>query len=176
MRRGIVILSVVLLVLAGIGIAVGAYHAGESHGVAEQVQQIQTTAPDGTEVVRVVAPAYGYGYGWHGGFFPFGLILFPLFIIGTILLVKAIAWRTGPWRHGWGPGGGWSNGPGGPGGWGGPGPGGPPGSREEFRERVESWHRQMHEEGGDAPPPAAGAGTATATAPGGGSETPPPPA
>jgi hypothetical protein len=156
MRRGIVILSVVLLVLAGVGIAVGAYHAGESHGVAEQVQQIQTTAPDGTEVVRVVAPAYGYGYGWHGGFFPFGLLVFPLFIIGTILLVRAIVWRTGPWRHGWGPGG-WG-GPGG--GWGGPGGGGPPGSREEFRERVESWHRQMHEEegvgstsgGAEAPP------------------------
>jgi hypothetical protein len=167
MRRGIVILSVVLLVLAGVGIAVGAYHAGESHGVAEQIQQIETTTPDGAEVVRVVAPAYGYGYGWHGGFFPFGILIFPLFIIGTILLVRAIAWRTGPWRSGGGGPGGWG-GPGG--GWGGPGAGGPPGSHEEFRKRVEGWHRQMHEEsgGGDSP----GGGDAGAAAP----ETPPTPA
>lgn len=134
MRRGTMIAAVVLIALAGVGIGVGAYNAGQARGLEEQVQTIETTAPDGTEVVRVVGPGAGYGYGgWHGGhggFFPFGFLLFPLFVIGTILLVRSFMWRGGGW---------------GPGGRGGPaGPGGP---REEWRSRAEAWHREMHESG-----------------------------
>jgi hypothetical protein len=137
MRRGLVILAVVLIALAGVGVAVGAYHAGETHGLAQQIQTLPTTTSDGTQAVRVVDPAYGYGYGWHGGFFPFGLFVFPLFIIGIILLVRALVWRPGPWR-GWGPGG--------PGGYGG-GPGGHGGPRDEWMNKAEAWHREMHERG-----------------------------
>lgn len=130
MRRGLVIVGVVFVVLAAIGIGVGAYHAGEAHGVA---REIASTA-DGTQVVHVVD---GDGYGWgHRGFFPFGLLLFPLFVIGTVLLVRAALWRGGgPWRNGWGPGG--------------PAPGGPgfgrAGARAEWFARAEAWHRSMHE-------------------------------
>jgi hypothetical protein len=153
MRRGTVILAAVLIVLAGIGIAVGAYNAGEAHGVAQQIQTLESTAPSGSEVVRVVGPDYLHGYahgGWgpgHGGFFPFGLLIFPLFVIGVILLVRSLAWRGG----GWGPGRGWGpSGEGhGPGGWGRGGPG------EEWRSRAEAWHREMHESGDRASEPEA---------------------
>jgi hypothetical protein len=144
MRRGTVILAAALIALAGVGIAVGAYNAGEAHGVAQQIQTLETTATDGSDVVRVVGPGYGFGYGgWgHGGFFPFGFLLFPLFVIGVILLVRALVWRGG----GWGPGRGW--GPhDGPGGW---EPGGP---RDEWRSRAEAWHREMHESGESASRP-----------------------
>ena len=113
MRRGTMIAAVVLIALAGVGIGVGAYNAGQARGLEEQVQTIETTAPDGTEVVRVVGPGPGYGYGgWHGGhggFFPFGFLLFPLFVIGTILLVRSFMWRGGGWgprrpRRTWGTG------------------------------------------------------------------------
>lgn len=144
MRRGTVIVAVALIVLAGIGIGVGAYNAGEAHGVAQQMQTLESTAPGGSEVVRVVDPGYGHGDGYggwgpgHGGFFPFGFLILPLFVIGVILLVRALAWRGGGWGpgRGWGPGGGH-----GPSGWG----HGPPG--EEWRSRAEAWHREMHETG-----------------------------
>ena len=63
MRRGTMILAAALIVLAGVGIAVGAYNAGEAHGVAQQIQTLETTAPDGSDVVRVVGPGYGFGTG-----------------------------------------------------------------------------------------------------------------
>jgi hypothetical protein len=140
MRRGLVALSVALIVLAGIGLAAGAYHAGENHGIA---QQIDTTAGS-TEVVRVVGDGYGWG---HGGFFPFGFFVFPLFIIGTILLVRALLWRRGHWG---GPGGGWGH----------HGPGGPGGPREDWMTRAEAWHRSQHAEAGDHPTSDAGGGGA----------------
>jgi hypothetical protein len=138
MRRGIVIVGVVFVVLAAIGIGVGAYHAGEAHGVA---QQVGTTA-DGAAVVHVVD---GDGYGWgHAGFFPFGLLLFPLLIVGTVLLVRAALWPgRGPWRS-WGPGGGF-NGPDGPG-------FGSGGGRDAWLARAEAWHRSMHATEGPSAP------------------------
>jgi hypothetical protein len=134
MRRGIVIVGVLFVILAAIGIGVGVYHAGEARGVA---QQIATTA-DGAQVVHVVD---GDGYGWgRGGFFPFGLVLVPLFVVGTVLLVRAALWRGGgPWRGGWGPGGPGPNGPD----W----PGFGSGGREAWLARAEAWHRSMHEGG-----------------------------
>ena len=80
MRRGTMILAAALIVLAGVGIAVGAYNAGEAHGVAQQIQTLETTAPDGSDVVRVVGPGYGFGYGgWgHGGVLPLRVPALPL--------------------------------------------------------------------------------------------------
>ena len=79
MRRGYAIVLAVFLLLAGIAIGVGAYHAGVVHGVA--------TSATG-QVVHVVGPAYGYG----AGFFPFGLFLFPLFLFGLIFLLRGAFW------------------------------------------------------------------------------------
>jgi hypothetical protein len=89
MRRGLWIGVVLLLVAAGILIGVGAYHAGETHGIAE--------AGRASEVVRVV--------GYHG--FPFGIIVFPLVIFGIFAIAGA---RRRRWA---------AMGPGGPGPWGG---------------------------------------------------------
>jgi hypothetical protein len=133
------IVGVVFVVLAAIGVGVAAYQAGEAHGLGRQIAE----TADGTQVVHVVD---GDGDRWgHAGFFPFGFLLFPLFVIGTVLLVRAVFWRGGgPWRGGWEPGG---FGPGGSesrgfgsGFW-------PGGTRDEWLAKAEAWHRSMHEEG-----------------------------
>jgi hypothetical protein len=113
MRRGMGIGLVILLVLAGIGIGVAAYNTGLSQGLEESGRAV--------EVVRVVG---------HGGF-PFGLILFPLFIIGFFALMRGMFWRR------WG-------GPGHEGHW------GPGGKGAAFEE----WHRRQHEDRttGGSPP------------------------
>lgn len=94
MRRGWGVLLAVVLILAGIAIGLGAYHAGVSHGLAQSGRA--------TEVVRVVGPR---------GFFPFGLFIFPLLFLGVFLLVR---WSFGP--RGWHS----HEGRWGPGPWGGP--------------------------------------------------------
>ena len=125
MRRGIVIGLVLLGILAAVGIGVGAYNLGVSQGVSHELVR----SGENVDVVRVVGRGYGHGYGYGYGFFPFGLILFPLLVIGILLLARGVFWRGG-----WG-------GPGyGPRGWGGPGPwgqGGPP--------AFDEWHRRQHE-------------------------------
>jgi hypothetical protein len=132
MRRTMVIGLVVLAILAAVGIGVGAYNAGVSEGLQQSGQ--------GAQVVRVVGPGYGPGF----GFFPFGLILFPLFVIGIAVLVRGAFWR-GRW-----------GGPGsGPGGYGRPGPWGPGGP-----QRFEEWHRRQHEQSTDQ---ASGRGEPTGT-------------
>ncbi len=110
MRRGMVIGVVLLAILAMVGIGFGAYNAGLSSGL-EQT---------GAEVVRVDDHRDGFL------FFPFGFLLFPLFLFGIFFLLKAAFWR-----------GHWHGGP--PGFWG----GGPHG--------VEEWHRRLHEEGTERP-------------------------
>jgi hypothetical protein len=92
MRRGIGIAVLLLVILGGIAIGVGAYNAGVSHGLAE-------AATDG-QVVRVVGPGYG--------FFPFGLFLFPLFFFGIFALAR-LSWgrRWGGHGHGFSSGGPW---------------------------------------------------------------------
>ena len=141
MRRGTIVLAAALIALAGIGIGVGAYNAGQRDGLDQQIETIETTTADGTEVVQVVGPADldDRGFRGHGGFFPFGFLLFPLFFIGIVVLVGTLI-RGGPGRH-------W-RGPGGPGAWG-------PGSEEGWRSRAESWHRELHdrETGSREPPP-----------------------
>jgi hypothetical protein len=100
MRRGFGIAALVLVILAGVAIGVGAYHAGVTHGLAE--------AATGGQIVRVVGPGYGYGY----GFFPFGIFLFPLFFFLVFGLMRAAFWGRrwgghdhphkghGPWGEG----------------------------------------------------------------------------
>jgi hypothetical protein len=120
---------VLLAVLAAVGIGVGAYNLGVSEGVSRELVR----SGDNVEVVRVVGRGWGYGPGF--GFFPFGLILFPLLVFGIFLLARGVLWRGrwgGPW---YGP----RNG--GPGPW---GPGGP--------TAFDEWHRRQHEQAGEQPP------------------------
>src|SRR4051812_26976201 len=106
MRRGLWIGVALLAVAAGILIGVGSYHAGVNHGIEQ--------AGDAGRIVRV--------YGWGGGGFPFGFLLFPLVIFGIIAIASGARRRR------------WAAMGGGPGwggqGWGGHGPGsgnfGPP--------------------------------------------------
>jgi hypothetical protein len=127
MRRWFGVGVALLLVLAGVAIGIGAYHAGYNHGLVNSghVREV------------VVGPGYGPRYG-----FPFGFLFFPLFFIGLFLLIRGAFWRRrwayggGTEHHHMGPGP-WGKGPGGPGG---PRDPGGPGMFEE-------WHRRQHGEG-----------------------------
>src|SRR5437773_366291 len=100
MRRWMWIGVSLLVILGGILIGVGAYHAGVTHGLEQTGRAV--------EVVRV---------GPRDGYFPFGLFLFPLFFIGLFLLIRGAFWsrrwagwdahhHENPWGHGpWGHGG-----------------------------------------------------------------------
>jgi hypothetical protein len=119
MRRAFWIGVLLLVILAGIGIGVGAYHAGFNQGLEDSGRAV--------EVVRVV----GHGYG-----FPFGLFLFPLFLIGIFLLIRGASWRRR---------------------WGGPGPGGwGPGPWKGGGHPFEEWHRRLHEQGSSDHPESGG--------------------
>jgi len=54
MRRGVVIAAVIVTILAGTGIGVGAYRAGKDAGITQGIEQVQTAQGTGQEV-RVVA-------------------------------------------------------------------------------------------------------------------------
>jgi hypothetical protein len=144
MRRGWPIVATILGVLLLVGVGVAAYNAGVDAGVRQ-----------GAEAGQVVEVVDGHGYyGWHGGFFPFGFLFFPLFILGIFLLVRfAIG---GPrWGRGYG--------------WGGPhGPWSDEG-RARFEDRFDDWHRRQHEQGSTSPDPGGG------TSPEPGGEIPPQP-
>jgi hypothetical protein len=83
MRRWVGVVTVVVVILAGVGIGVAAYHAGQNHGIAQGIQE----AGRGVQVVRVEDGR---------GFFPFGLFLFPLFFFGIFFLLRMAFW--GRWR------------------------------------------------------------------------------
>ena len=88
MRRGLWIVALLVVILGGIAIGVGAYNAGVSHGLAQTGHAV--------EVVR--------DPGW--GFFPFGLFLFPLFFFLIFGIARAAFWGrrwSGPGHEGWGP-------------------------------------------------------------------------
>jgi len=46
MRRGVVIAAVIVTILAGIGIGVGAYRTGEDAGITQGIEQEQTAQGD----------------------------------------------------------------------------------------------------------------------------------
>src|SRR5207247_8480382 len=75
MRRATVIVVALLVALAGVAIGVGAYHAGLTNGLDQ--------AGHAERVVRVVGPGYG---------FPFGLLLFPLFLLAFFALARTARW------------------------------------------------------------------------------------
>jgi hypothetical protein len=156
-----ILAAIVLVALLAIGgglIASTAYQAGLSTAVT-------TATGSGAAVAPVVVPAYGYGYGYglHPFGFGFGIFgflgtLFFLFIV--FALIRAIFWRGGHARRGWGRDG-----------WGGPGgPGGSDHGRSHWEtganETFEDWHRRAHAEGDG------GSGAGTPPAP----TTPPDPA
>ena len=131
MRSRWAIVATILVVLAVVGIAIGAYNAGIDEGVRRGAEAGQ--------VVEVIGGRYG-----HPGFFPFGLILFPLFVIGVVWLVgSAFRGGRGRWahEHGHGSFGPWSD-----------------EGRSRFEERAQEWHQRQHEpgpsgdEGGSGPP------------------------
>jgi hypothetical protein len=122
MRRGFGAGVLILSLLIAIGIGVGAYNVGYNHGL---------EANGSVQVIHYVG-----GYGW--GFFPFGLILFPLFLFAIFGLARKAMWgRHGDGHDHHGP-----MGPGSTGSW---------GAREQL---FEDWHRRQHEpangEGGSA--------------------------
>lgn len=137
MRRRIGAVALVVVILAGVGIGLSAYRAGQHNGIAQGIEQVHVAQQNGQEiqVVHVVGDD-------RGAFFP-GFFLFPFFLIGGILLIKGIARGAG--RFG-------GHGPHGHG----PGPWNEEG-RRRFEERAREWHQ--HEHGGTAsgtpPPPAA---------------------
>ena len=128
MRRGIAIVAL-LVVLAGIGIGVGAYRAGERNGVAQGIEQVQVAQEKGqdVQVVHVVGDERPF-------FFP-GFFLFPLFLIGGFFLIGGIFRGAGRWGR---------SGPDGHG----PGPWNDEG-RRRFEERAREWHSREH---GETPP------------------------
>jgi hypothetical protein len=132
MRRGIGVVALLVVLLGGVGIAVGAYNAGERHGVAQGIEQVQVAQENGQDVQVVHVLDEG-----HHGFFP-GFFLFPLFFIGLFFLIGGVFRGAGRWGHG------------GPGGHG-PGPWNDEG-RRRFEEKAREWHTKEHED-----PPAAGA-------------------
>jgi hypothetical protein len=113
MRRGFGIGFLILSILLAVAIGAGAYHVGYVHGL------------DANGTVQIVHNV-GYG-GW--GFFPFGLFVFPLFLLLFFGFARAAFWG-GRWHghhddH--------HDGPMGPGGWGGRG------------QMFEEWHRRQHD-------------------------------
>jgi hypothetical protein len=137
------ILLVAVLAIGGGLIATTAYQAGLSTAVTT------ATGSAGTVVAPVVVPAYGYGYGpgWHAGFGFFGFLGTLLFLFLVFALLRAIFWRGGPGRRGWGPGGyggyGYGKGPDGSGHGHGP-------WESRANEAFDEWHRRAH--GETAPP------------------------
>jgi hypothetical protein len=119
MRGRWAIVAAILVTLAVIGIAIGAYNAGIDEGIRR--------GADAGRVVEVVNGRHGYGH----GFFPFGFFLFPLSLIGTFLLIGwAFRNGRGRWGHDHGPGfGPWSD-----------------EGRTRFEERAGEWHRRQHEQ------------------------------
>ena len=115
---GILAFVALALLIGGIGYSLGAATA--------QTAVVATgTAGPGT----VVVPAYLHGWGWGWGF------VFPLFGIFFLILLIALLFRAFRPRS-------WNGG-----GWGGHGgPWSPDDVPPAFRSRLETWHRQAHEQ------------------------------
>jgi hypothetical protein len=79
-----------VVLAAAAAIAIGAYNAGVSYGLAEGARAV-AAPPAGT-------PIYPYGWGrpWGFGFFP----VFPFFfLLFFFFVIRGLFWR-GPWRGG----------------------------------------------------------------------------
>lgn len=101
-------------------VAIGGYRAGERSDRADRTVTVIDETSDGR---TVVVPADRWDEEWgHPGF---GFFVFPLIVIGVVLLFVSRPRRHGYYRHG------------GPYGWGAP--------------TWEEWHRSQHT-GGMAPP------------------------
>jgi hypothetical protein len=128
MRRGVAIIALLFVILAGVGIGVTAYNAGKDTGQTQALEQVQTAQQNGQEVqvVHVVSD--------RDHFFP-GFFLFPLFLFGVFFLIGGIfrgagRWgRPGPYGHGPGP---WNE-----------------EGRGRFEDRAREWHQREH---GETPP------------------------
>jgi hypothetical protein len=126
MRRGIAIVALLMVILGGIGIGVGAYKAGQRNGIAQGIEQVHVAQDNGqsVQVVHVVDDGRPL-------FFP-GFFLFPLFLFGAFFLISGIfrgagRWgRHGPHDHGAGP---WNE-----------------DGRRRFEERAREWHEHEHDE------------------------------
>jgi hypothetical protein len=118
----------VLLAVAIVGALTAAgfygYNLGVARGLAESPAAFAAPAAAGGAPIFVYPRPWGYGF----GFFPF----FPLlFIFFWIFVARALFWRGGRWRRGYGY----------------YGSGVPP--------MFDEWHRRAHaQERPDAPPPA----------------------
>ena len=132
--------AVLLVIVLGIGavfLGVGAYNAGVSAGLA------QNLAASGSGVV--VAPGYatapyvGWGYGWgNGGFGFFGFLGTLLVIFLIFVLIRAAFGMGRGWgRRGWGPGPGYGRG------WEGR-------HGEAWDQRAREFHDELHRTGNEA--------------------------
>ena len=128
MRRGMVIVPVLLAILLMVGVGVAAYNAGENQGQQNATEQIQSAQANGQEVQ--VIHVVGDDHHWFPGF-----IFFPFLLIGLFFLIggmfRAARWG-GKGHHG--PGGPWND-----------------ESRQRFEEHTHEWHQREHG-GGDTPP------------------------
>jgi hypothetical protein len=129
MRRGVAIIAVLFVILAGVGIGVTAYNAGKDTGQTQALEQVQTAEQNGqdVQVVHVV--------GERDHFFP-GSFLFPLLLFFLIFFVVGGIFRgAGRWgghHHGPGP---WND-----------------EGRRRFEEKANEWHAKQHGEAPSAPP------------------------
>jgi hypothetical protein len=128
------VVLVLVLVTGAVFLGVGAYNAGVTAGLAQNLAQ--------TGGGVVVAPGYatapyvGWGYGWgNGGFGFFGFF-------GTLLVIFLF---FGLLRAAFGRGRGW--GPGGPGRWGGHGGWDGRTGRDAWEDRVRQVHDDLHRTG-----------------------------
>lgn len=122
MKHWMAAVGVGLILLIGVAVLFGVWADGD-WGPNRGELVSRSISADGTETIVVREG--------HRGFFPIGIVLFPLFIFGSVMFFRAIAFRgawgrSGPWM-----------------------PGGPPvsGAPGWFDE----WHRRAH--AADAPPP-----------------------
>lgn len=123
MRRSVPIWMLVVALAVTVVVGIGAYNAGVSEGLAQNID----AGGGNAEVVRHVRsslPPHGRGF----GFFPVGLILFPLLFFGFFMVMGAAFGRGARW--------------------GGPSAGGP--WRGDDRRAFEDWHRRQHDRPSEA--------------------------
>jgi hypothetical protein len=90
----------ILVTAALIAVGVGAYNAGERNATDVQVVG-EVVGEDDSAVRTIVVDGHGWGWGRGGpGFFP-GFVVFPLIVIGIVLLVgsRRRRWYGPPWRY-----------------------------------------------------------------------------